>query len=345
MSCVIVSEAHSNPHAGWLPVDDCALKLSAYLGAPVYHPPALEHGRLVRRLPHLLAEPLRHEAPDGDTLIVIARNPSALDVINHIRGVRRRFKKVLAWVTDSYFYQGYGQATKHYDLIAVTDHADAEWIQRNFGTQTITIRQGIDTFSIVPSVDRPRSIDLMGFGRMPPKYHEAFKRRFHSPTSPYLYLHSPIGHQTGSVIWEERSMLLKTLQRTRFSLAFHMLCNPEINRPKSMMVTSRWLESLAAGCIVVGKRPISAMADEMLSWPDSTIELPDDPATAVDALEELLQTDEAKFEENRRTNMRNTMRYHDLRSRIADLLDAFGIDRPQALSNDLEELKTRLQHL
>ena len=140
-------------------------------------------------------------------------------------------------------------------------------------------------------------------------------------------------------------MLLKTLQRTRISLAFHMLCNPEINRPKSMMVTSRWLESLAAGCIVVGKRPISTMADEMLSWSDCTIELPDDPAAAVDAVEELLQTEEAKFDEIRRTNMRNTMLYHDIRSRIADLLKAFGIDQPQSLSGELEELKTRVQHL
>lgn len=345
MTCVIISDAYRNPHAGWLPVDDYAVKLSRYLSAPVFFPDGQDGDRLMRRLPNVIAEPLRQEAPEGDTLLVIARNSVGLDVINRIKGVRSRFSKVYAWVADSYFREGFGRAATQYDLIAVTDEADAQWLQERTGTRTITIRQGIDTLAIAPSAHHARSIDLIGFGRLPLAYHEAFQKRFHDPDSPYLYLHSPLGNLTGPTVISERGMLLKTLQRTRFSLAFHMFCNPEMNRPKSMMVTSRWLESLAAGCIVVGKRPTSTMADEMLFWPQSTIELPDDANQAVQALEALFNTDESQFTELRASNVRNMMRHHDIRSRISDLLNAFGIAVPPPLTEDLLLLKNRQQHV
>jgi hypothetical protein len=345
MSCVIISDAYKNPHAGWLPVDDYAVKLSRYLSAPLFFPDGEDGNRWMRRLPNLMAEPLRHEAPDGDTLLIIARNSVGLDVINRIKGVRSRFNKIYAWVADSYFRDGFGRAATNYDLIAVTDESDAEWLQERTGTRTITIRQGIDTLAIAPTTPHVRSIDLIGFGRLPVAYHDAFQQRFHDPSSPYLYLHSPLGTLTGPAVLRERGMLLKTLQRTRFSLAFHMFCNPEMNRPKSMMVTSRWLESLAAGCIVVGKRPTSIMADEMLFWPESTIELPDDAAEAVTALESLFKIDESQFAELRATNIRHMMQRHDIRHRISDLLSAFGIALPAALAEELLSLQSRLRHV
>lgn len=72
-------------------------------------------------------------------------------------------------------------------------------------------------------------------------------------------------------------MLFKLLHRSRISLAFHLFVEPQGNRPRSMMVTSRWLESLLSGCIVAGKRPVSRMADDMLFWPGATTELSDEP--------------------------------------------------------------------
>jgi hypothetical protein len=54
------------------------------------------------------------------------------------------------------------------------------------------------------------------------------------------------------------------------------------HRCSAGFVTSRWLESLGAGCLVVGKRPPGTVAQDMFPWPDALVELPDDPTRAVE---------------------------------------------------------------
>jgi hypothetical protein len=154
-----------------------------------------------------------------------------------------------------------------------------------------------------------------------------------------LYLHSPLGHLQGSSVHLERGMLLKLLQRTRVSLAFHLYVEPQNDRPRSMMVTSRWLESLAAGCIVAGKRPVSRMADDMLFWPGATLELDDDPKQALVQLLEVLAQNDA-LEHQRRSNIRHTLAHHDWRDRIRSLCDLFGLPHTPQLDADLALLQT-----
>jgi hypothetical protein len=132
-------------------------------------------------------------------------------------------------------------------------------------------------------------------------------------------------------------MLFKLLHRTQVALAFHLFVEPVHDRPRAMMVTSRWLESLLCGCIVAGKRPVSRMADDMLSWPGATLELADDPRQAVDELNELLHQ-RSELEGQRRSNMRHTLQQHDWRHRIAQLCGLFGWPVPPALSGDLAEI-------
>jgi hypothetical protein len=136
-------------------------------------------------------------------------------------------------------------------------------------------------------------------------------------------------------------MLFKLLHRTRTSLAFHLLIEPQGGRPRSMMVTSRWLESLLSGCVVAGRRPVSCMADEMLNWPGSTIELSTDPQEAVQELQRLLQNEEA-LQEQRRINVRNTLQRHDWRQRIVSLCALNQWEVPQALQDELQQLDALL---
>ena len=73
-----------------------------------------------------------------------------------------------------------------------------------------------------------------------------------------LYLHSPIGTRIGADVYTERPMMLKLLQRSKISLAFHLLVEPVGQRPRAAgFVTSRWLELLgsrAASSLANGRR-------------------------------------------------------------------------------------------
>jgi hypothetical protein len=338
MKIAVLCAGHAQPHAGWAAIDELADLLVHYFDGELLSPrraPQAWTARLTRR-----HQPRYHplSCSGADVLIVVAHSPTDLGLIDAIPDCRRKFGRIHAWVTDSYFHEGFGQATARYDSITVTAHEDVAFARDRFGVEVHQLYQGADCLTWVPRREMPREIDLIGFGRMPPSYHERFAQMFHAPDSPHLYLHSPLGNVTGPSVHRERGMLFKLLHRTQVSLAFHLYVEPQGDRPRSMMVTSRWLESLLSGCIVAGKRPVSRMADDMLFWPGATVELADDPRQAGEEVLDLLaRRDELAGQ--RRSNIRHMLLHHDWRDRIRTLCDLFALPVPAALVEDLGRVR------
>jgi len=328
----------ASPHAGWVAIDELAELLAHYFEAEVLSPKPLTASWPVRMLrPHKVHfEPL--QTGGGDVLIVVARGPGDLGMINAIPDCRKKFGKIYGFVTDSYFQAGFVKETGLFDAITVTAHEDVAYPKNRFGIPVHQLYQGADCLTWVPRESREREIDVIGFGRTPPSYQACFSKRFHPSSSPYLYLHSPLGNLSGPSVQLERGMLFKLLQRTRVSLAFHLYVEPQGDRPRSMMVTSRWLESLLSGCTVVGRRPVSRMADEMLFWSGATLELSEDPDVAADELVTLLSRHD-QMEQQQRANIFHSLGHHDWRYRIRDLCSKFDLPVPLALNDDLSRLQ------
>lgn len=337
MKMTVLCAGLGAPHAGWVAIDELALILARCFDAELLSSPALPAPWLRRALrrPKPAFAPI--DSSGGDVLFVVARGPEDLAMVGAIRNVRRKFARIHAFVTDSYFRAGYVQETALFDSITVTAHEDVAHPAQRFGIQVHQLYQGTDGLQWAPRAQHAREIDIMAFGRTPPSYHAAFRQRFHVSDSAHLYLHSPLGSLAGPNVHLERGMLFKLLHRTRISLAFHLLVEPEGSRPRSMMVTSRWLESLLAGCIVAGRRPVSRMADEMLDWAGATRELPETPADAADALCELLRNNEA-LADQRRLNVERTLTQHDWRHRISRLCALMDLPEPATLRDELGQL-------
>ena len=259
-------------------------------------------------------------------------------MINAIPNCRKIYSRIYGIITDSYFQDGFIKETAQFDAITVTAHEDIEFPRTRYQIPVHQLYQGADCLNWVPRESKRREIDVIGFGRNPPSYHACFSSRFHPSNSPYLYLHSPLGHLSGPSVHLERGMLFKLLQRSCISLAFNLYVEPQGNRPRSMMVTSRWLESLLSGCIVAGRRPVSRMADEMLFWPNATIELSEDAQTASDELVSLL-THKEDLEQQRRTNIYHMLHAHDWRYRITTLCRLLDLPLPAALQDDCATLQ------
>ncbi len=224
---------------------------------------------------------------DGNLLLVIARAPNDLKMLLSIRNARKKFRYIAGYVIDSYFTENFPTITKNYDHIFSTTREGAETVKSRFGTSSSVLRQGFDCLTWA-CLNDARSIDLIGFGRQPPTYHREFQCAFHTQASPLIYLHSPIGAAQGNAVRNERPMMLKLLQRSKLSLAFHLGVEPQTIRPRAAsFVTSRWFESLTTGCVVVGKRPLGTMSEQLFCWPDALIELPDNPTDAPAAIMDL----------------------------------------------------------
>ena len=339
MKVSVLSPGLADPWVAWAPIDELASLLAHYFKAELLLPaPPPESS--VRRL--LLGEGARFEPVEtegGDVLIVVARMPSDLAAIRSISDCRKKFKHIVGWVTDSYFHAGFTRDTADYDAVTVTAHEDVAFVREKYSTTVHPCYQGADCLTWAPRQEVARPIELISFGRTPPSYHRQLQQEFHRPESPYLYLHSPLGNLQGSIGHAERGMLFKVLRRTSISLAFHLFVEPQGDRPRSAMVTSRWLESLMSGCIVAGKRPQSRMAEEMLFWHGATVEISDDPVIAVQELLEMIGAS-AGYAEQRRSNIRHMLLHHDWRQRIRRLCDLFSLEVPPLLIEDLDRLKS-----
>lgn len=340
MKTSVLCAGPANPHAGWVAIDELADLLASYFNAELLSPRRTAGTWFERQIrPHKVHyEPL--QTTGGDVLIVVAHGPGDLGLINAIPNCRQKFKKIYGFVTDSYFQAGFVKETEQYDAITVTAHEDVDFPRTRYHVPVFQLYQGADCLTWMPHELKQREIDVMGFGRTPPSYQACFAQRFHRAASPHLYLHSPLGNLSGASVHLERGMLFKLLQRSRISLAFHLLVEPQGNRPRSMMVTSRWLESLLSGCIVAGRRPVSRMADDMLCWPGATIELSHDPQAAADELESLLARND-ELEAQRRNNIFQTASLHDWRYRIGALCAMWALPVPAALGTDVERLQAR----
>jgi hypothetical protein len=272
----------------------------------------------------------------GELLLIVARKPSDLSVVRLVRQAKQRFRYVAGFVIDSYFTEDFTNDVREFDHVFCTAEAGVD-AARRLGGRSSVLRQGFDCLTWACR-DASRCIDLIGIGRQPATFHRAFQEAFHHPDSQHLYLHSPIGAAAGTAVWGERPMMLKLLQRSKISLAFHLLTEPEGNRPRSSdFVTSRWLESLTCGCLVVGKRPIGIMADEMFDWPNATIELSDKKGDALDTI--IRFANDAKFLTGVRSrNVLEMCRRHDWRYRIRDIYSHFDLALPQKLMEDLKKL-------
>ena len=338
MKVSVLSPGLAEPGVAWAPIDELASLLAHYFNAELLLP-APRPESTVRRL--IEGEGARFtpvETEGGDVLIVVARMPSDLAAIRSIKDCRKKFKHIVAWITDSYFHAGFTRDTADFDAVTVTAHEDVAFVREKYSTTVHTCYQGADCLTWAPRQEVARSIELISFGRTPSSYHRQLQQEFHRPDSPYLYLHSPLGNLKGSTVHAERGMLFKVLRRTGISLAFHLFVEPQGDRPRSAMVTSRWLESLMSGCIVAGKRPQSRMAEEMLFWHGATVEISDDPVIAVQELLEMIRASDG-FAEQRRSNIRHMMLHHDWRLAIRRLCEIFSLEVPPMLIEDLDRLK------
>ncbi|MCF8167659.1 MAG: hypothetical protein K9J77_03495, partial [Rhodoferax sp.] len=120
MKTTVLYAGLASPHAGWVAIDELAELLGSYFEAEVLSPQTVAKpwtGHFIRRHQTHYAPLQTH---GGDVLIVVARGPGDLAMINAIADCRKKFQRIVGFVTDSYFTPGFVRETALFDAITVT---------------------------------------------------------------------------------------------------------------------------------------------------------------------------------------------------------------------------------
>jgi len=148
MKMTVLCAGLSAPHAGWTAIDELAVLAADCFDATLLSSPAVRAPWPRRALGGARPRFAPIESAGGDVLFVVARGPEDLALAGTIADVRRKFGRIHAFVTDSYFHAGYARETSLYDSITVTAHEDVDHPRERFGIEVHQLYQGIDALIV-----------------------------------------------------------------------------------------------------------------------------------------------------------------------------------------------------
>lgn len=279
-----------------------------------------------------------------NVLFIIALYAGQLDILSCLPGWRERFDVVVAYVFDAWAVESYPNYTRQIDRLFVPMPEIIDELQEHLGIPVSLLPFGADVLTHGSGeVNRP--FDLISYGRIPRQYDRALAETFNQPSSERIYYRSTARREEifPKTAYEERKdredtrLLFHILRRTKLALAFDTIY-PGMRQFPHSFVTLRWFDGAATGCAIIGKRPTTPLADELLCWEDATIELPDDPQESLEFIEELLQ-DTPRLHSIHKRNYAESLARHDWRLRIKSMFENLDIPLPQPLVDELSRLK------
>lgn len=300
-------------------------------------------------------------ASSKKTLIVICLTAPGLSMLSSIPNWREEFDTVVAYVIDAWLFDTYPQETYQLDHLFIPVLEAIEGLEQKFKIPISVLPFGADVLQHgSSSCDRP--IDVMSFGRTPHEYHQALSTVLNQPGSGRLYYRHPAVERrwhpandqyVGRADYEYRLLFHKMMKRSKVVLAFDPLYDTDqlyesynLNtRPwkfKHSILSLRWIEGCAAGCAILGKRPTTVLADQILNWEDVTIELPHNPREWVDFTMQLLE-DSARLHRIHQRNYMESLARHDWRYRIRDMFTTLNISLPEPLVAEIDMLAQQQQ--
>ena len=261
----------------------------------------------------------------ADALLVVAANPEHLAWAATVPGIRHRFGTVVGWVIDCWWTDRIPLAVVRghlYDRLLVTEQeVVGEWARRS-GLPVEWLPLGAD---VLAAVDRTRAVqgrtvDLQRVGRQAPAWEGDDVISTLCRQRGLSYGARP---PFGDTPDRSYANVLDAYGRAKAVLAFTNLASPAAyTHPTREYVTSRWLDALAHGALVAGRRPREQGSDRLL-WDGATLEVPeDDPASGLDLLATTLAdwTPEAA-----RDLQREALKRLDWRLRLRSVAEILGV--------------------
>ena len=271
-----------------------------------------------------------------------------------VRDWRRRFHRVVVYVFDAYekfsvprwprrrFSPGL-KTINQVDRIYVALAGAVEHYTAHFAAPVSFLPLAADVLQY-GSTREDRCISINAYGRQHAGHSRLLAGHFNDVGRDGLFYHT--SHTAIGEVHDylaHRRQFWKMLSMSRIALAYDPLVvnRPGVNAFPFSFVGQRWFESLAAGCLVVGRRPRCEEAATLLDWPDATVELPEDDAAVLPFMLDLLH-DEERLRRAHRENYRQSLLRNDWRHRLACILEQdLGLECPVALVQELKRLEQR----
>ena len=329
------------------PAQGCILDLedvfSEISGAKILAPASdLDIAEVLKDVPHQSA----------DLFITAISSGDVIRILKGMNGRGKIFRKIYTYIFDAFLSpdqpKGRGllkqfsrttRAVSQIDHMFITLRPAVEEFGIHYGVPVSYVPMAADVVKFGTAQSK-RCIDVNAYGRQNVSHVHALADLYNTKDSGRsLHYTSHVSFTRVNDLYRHRAFFWKVLSMSRIALAYDpSRVNPDRRHFPFAYVAQRWFESLAAGCVVAGYRPVCSDADQLLHWEDATIECPENPGEFVEFIESLLE-DADRLNRVRLNNCFHMALSHDWCYRIEDMFKFLGLELdPHALARRREML-------
>lgn len=274
-------------------------------------------------------------------LLLIVHSPSQLRLFTGIPGWRNSFNRCVVWIVDSFWTDRIRNeaSPRLFQHLFIMYGSDLSEYRLRTGIETSFLGWGTDALRI-SGLSEVRDIDVLRVGRQPPSWSDDGDNLKCLSAVGIRYQGRPPLHNDHATQNDE---LMRFYRRSRIALAFSNLSSPaSYTHPTKEYLTARWMDALAAGCVVAGMAPSSDLAFKNYLWPGATVEL---GTTERDGgLQKLRESVSGWGERCALTNQIEALRRLDWRWRFKEIADYLG-KRFEKLESEIARLESKIVEL
>jgi len=333
------------------------LLCSALLGTKLYAPRLDPSIRMGLKIKSRLAQPgsfggafdnvlAIEEMDEHEVLLAVIGTVRDLALFGAMKDWRRKSRYAICrldefWVEDFPRLRRFVPMLEKFDLVFCSEYYIAEKLREELkSTDVMYLPPGVDTLGFAPVLEPSiRPIDVTNLGAIGDATHKGLLEYANRIEGFYFFETLEGPYDAGSPS-EHRYRYANILKRSKYFLChFAKMRSAEI--PRQLEFGPRYIEGIAAGCVLLGSWKSTPAFDKYLGWEDAVIEMPFE-CTNVPKILRLLDSQADRLREISTRNVRQSLEGHDHAHRWRAIVDRLGLSEDYQMGRREEELARKL---
>lgn len=283
---------------------------------------------------------------EHDLFFGVFHHAYQLAFLHRVQGWRERCRRaacliVELWSPEVEDNADYLQVLSKFDRVFVCNPACVPGLVALGLPAAAFMAPAVDALRFAPRPTAPeRVVDCYNYGRSAPSIHADLLRAVEDHGLTYVY--DVLDEATVGRPADHRALLSNLMKRSKYFFAFRINDSPE-RRGRTggdEVISSRYVEGMAGGAVVLGSPTLSSEFEACFDWPDAVVPLAYDSVDVADVLADFASQEE-RLSQARTANVRNSLLRHDWVHRWRQVLDAVGMSPTATVDERVARLNER----
>ncbi len=283
---------------------------------------------------------------EHEVLLAVIGTVRELAFLGSVKDWRRKSRYAICrldefWVRDFAQFRRFFPVLEQFDLIFCSEYYSAEGLREELQhPEVIYLPPGVDTLEFAPVAEPSRRpIDVTNLGAIGEVTHEGLLE-YSKEAEGFYFFDTLKGPFDASSPAEHRFRYANILKRSKYFLCyFAKMRSAEL--PEQPELGPRYIEGLAAGCVLMGSWKSTPAFDMYFGWEDAVIDLPFESTNAPEILRSLdRQAD--RLREISTRNVKRALESYDHAHRWRTIVNRLGLSQEYHMTQRQEALVRKL---